>query len=217
MNKKELNKKEIILKIFLTVISLVGAMLLARYIYLNNQVEYRDLSENPKQEELANHQKGSSVFSKAVPKSEEESEEDSRTSKKEEGAEKPKEVTDTSQTDNISFGNNLQNENTSEINQQKPKDNLIIVPVRSASSDGRIYIEHNNNIYEVSGISEKYLPIRKIAKENVNSYPVVYYDEAKDIYFIYTNISEIKFLKINEKYLDQETKTYTGKVEEFIL
>lgn len=212
-----MSKKEINLKIFLTVVALVGAMLLARYIYLKNQVEYRDLSEKPKQEELENPQKGSSVFSKAVPKSEEETEEDNRTSKKEEGAEKPKEVTDTSQADNISFGNSNQNENTSEINQQKPKDNLIIVPVRSASSDGRIYIEYNNNIYEVSGISEKYLPIRKIAKENINSYPVVYYDEAKDIYFIYTNISEIKFLKINEKYLDQETKTYKGKVEEFIL
>ncbi|WP_019139207.1 hypothetical protein [Peptoniphilus timonensis] len=104
-----------------------------------------------------------------------------------------------------------------EINKQTTKDNLIIVPVKSASSDGRIYIEYNNNIYEISGISEKYLPIRKIAKDDINNYPVVYYDETKDIYFIYTNISEIKFLKINEKYLDESTKTYKGKVEEFIL
>lgn len=211
-----MSKKEIRIKIFLTVIALVGAMFLVRYIYINNHVEYRDLSEKPKQEETNKTQEESSVFSKALPKSEEEILEDSRTSKTNEGAEKPKEIVEKTETDNISL-NGTEESNNNEINQKNTKDNLIIVPVKSTSSDGRIYVEHNNNIYEVSGISEKYLPIRKVAKENINSYPVVYFDETKDIYFIYTNISEIKFLKINEKYLDQTTKTYTGKVEEFIL
>ncbi|MBS6535752.1 hypothetical protein [Peptoniphilus harei] len=211
-----MSKKEIRIKIFLTVIALVGAMFLVRYIYINNHVEYRDLSEKPKQEETNKTQEESSVFSKALPKSEEEILEDSRTSKTNEGAEKPKEIVEKNETDNISL-NGTEESNNNEINQKNTKDNLIIVPVRSTSSDGRIYVEHNNNIYEVSGISEKYLPIRKIPKENIDSYPVVYFDETKDIYFIYTNISEIKFLKINEKYLDQTTKTYTGKVEEFIL
>ena len=213
-----MSKKEIRIKIFLTVIALVGAMFLVRYIYINNHVEYRDLSEKPKQEETSKTPEESSVFSKAVPKNEEEILEDNRTSTKDEGAEKPKEVIEKTKTDNISLNGTEENsDNNNEINQKNKKDNLIIVPVRSTSSDGRIYVEHNNNIYEVSGISEKYLPIRKVAKENINSYPGVYYDESKDIYFIYTNISEIKFLKINEKYLDQTTKTYTGKVEEFIL
>lgn len=211
-----MSKKEIRIKIFLTVIALVGVMFLVRYIYINNHVEYRDLSEKPKQEETNKTQEESSVFSKAIPKSEEEILEDSRTSKTNEGAEKPKEIIEKTEADNINL-NGTEESNNNEINQKNIKDNLIIVPVRSTSSDGRIYVEHNNNIYEVSGISEKYLPIRKIAKENIDSYPVVYYDEEKDIYFIYTNISEIKFLKINEKYLDQTTKTYTGKVEEFIL
>lgn len=211
-----MSKKEIRIKIFLTVIALVGAMFLVRYIYINKHVEYRDLSEKPKQEETNKTQEESSVFSKALPKSEEEILEDSRTSKTNEGAEKPKEIVEKNETDNISL-NGTEESNNNEINQKNTKDNLIIVPVRSTSSDGRIYVEHNNNIYEVSGISEKYLPIRKIPKENIDSYPVVYFDETKDIYFIYTNISEIKFLKINEKYLDQTTKTYTGKVEEFIL
>ena len=211
-----MSKKEIRIKIFLTVIALVGAMFLVRYIYINNHVEYRDLSEKPKQEETNKTQEESSVFSKALPKSEEEILEDSRTSKTNEGAEKPKEIVEKNETDNISL-NGTEESNNNEINQKNTKDNLIIVPVRSTSSDGRIYVEHNNNIYEVSGISEKYLPIRKIPKENIDSYPVVYFDETKDVYFIYTNISEIKFLKINEKYLDQTTKTYTGKVEEFIL
>lgn len=211
-----MSKKEIRIKIFLTVIALVGAMFLVRYIYINNHVEYRDLSEKPKQEETNKAQEESSVFSKALPKSEEEILEDSRTSKTNEGAEKPKKIIEKTETDNISL-NGTEESNNNEINQKNTKDNLIIVPVRSTSSDGRIYVEHNNNIYEVSGISEKYLPIRKIPKENIDSYPVVYFDETKDIYFIYTNISEIKFLKINEKYLDQTTKTYTGKVEEFIL
>ena len=211
-----MSKKEIRIKIFLTVIALVGAMFLVRYIYINKHVEYRDLSEKPKQEETNKTQEESSVFSKALPKSEEEILEDSRTSKTNEGAEKPKEIVEKNETDNISL-NGTEESNNNEINQKNTKDNLIIVPVRSTSSDGRIYVEHNNNIYEVSGISEKYLPIRKIPKENIDSYPVVYFDETKDIYFIYTNISEIKFLKINEKYLDQTTKTYTCKVEEFIL
>ncbi|MFR4815431.1 hypothetical protein [Peptoniphilus sp.] len=211
-----MSKKEIRIKIFLTVIALVGAMFLVRYIYINNHVEYRDLSEEPKQEETNKTQEESSVFSKALPKSEEEILEDGRTSKTNEGAEKPKKIIEKTETDNISL-NGTEESNNNEINQKNTKDNLIIVPVRSTSSDGRIYVEHNNNIYEVSGISEKYLPIRKIPKENIDSYPVVYFDETKDIYFIYTNISEIKFLKINEKYLDQTTKTYTGKVEEFIL
>lgn len=211
-----MSKKEIRIKIFLTVIALVGVMFLVRYIYINNHVEYRDLSEKPKQEETTKTQEESPVFSKALPKSEEEILEDSRTSKTNEGAEKPKEIIEKTETDNISL-NGTEESNNNEINQKNTKDNLIIVPVRSTSSDGRIYVEHNNNIYEVSGISEKYLPIKKVAKENINSYPVVYYDEIKDIYFIYTNISEIKFLKINEKYLDQTTKTYTGVVEEFIL
>lgn len=211
-----MSKKEIRIKIFLTVIALVGAMFLVRYIYINYHVEYRDLSEKPKQEETNKTQEESSVFSKALPKSEEEILEDSRTSKTNEGAEKPKEIVEKNETDNISL-NGTEESNNNEINQKNTKDNLIIVPVRSTSSDGRIYVEHNNNIYEVSGISEKYLPIRKIPKENIDSYPVVYFDETKDVYFIYTNISEIKFLKINEKYLDQTTKTYTGKVEEFIL
>lgn len=211
-----MSKKEISIKIFLTVIALVGIMFLVRYIYINNHVEYRDLSEKPKQEETSKTQEESSVFSKALPKSEEETLEDNRTSKTNEGAEKPKEIVEKNETDNISL-NGTEESNNNEINQKNTKDNLIIVPVRSTSSDGRIYVEHNNNIYEVSGISEKYLPIRKIPKENIDSYPVVYFDETKDIYFIYTNISEIKFLKINEKYLDQTTKTYTGVVEEFIL
>lgn len=211
-----MSKKEISIKIFLTVIALVGIMFLVRYIYINNHVEYRDLSEKPKQEETSKTQGESSVFAKALPKSEEETLEDSRTSKTNEGAEKPKEIVEKTETDNISL-NGTEKSNNNEINQKNTKDNLIIVPVRSTSSDGRIYVEHNNNIYEVSGISEKYLPIRKIPKENIDSYPVVYFDETKDIYFIYTNISEIKFLKINEKYLDQTTKTYTGVVEEFIL
>lgn len=211
-----MSKKEIRIKIFLTVIALVGVMFLVRYIYINNHVEYRDLSEKPKQEETTKTQEESSVFSKALPKSEEETLEDSRTSKTNEGAEKPKEIVEKTETDNIS-PNGTEESNNNEINQKNTKDNLIIVPVRSTSSDGRIYVEHNNNIYEVSGISEKYLPIRKIPKENIDNYPVVYFDETKDIYFIYTNISEIKFLKINEKYLDQTTKTYTGVVEEFIL
>lgn len=212
-----MSKKEITIKIFLSVISLVGILFLARYFYLNNQIEYRDLNKQP-QEKIENENNNDLVFSKAVPKNEEEIEEDTRTSQTENGAEKPKEVTEVTQKDNIDFSNEENNnELENEINKQTTKDNLIIVPVKSASSDGRIYIEYNNNIYEISGISEKYLPIRKIAKDDINNYPVVYYDETKDIYFIYTNISEIKFLKINEKFLDESTKTYKGKVEEFIL
>lgn len=213
-----MTKKEITIKIFLIVVSLVGIMFLARYFYLDNQIEYKDLSKKPAQEEVEKEEKQDSpVFSKAIPKSEEEILEDNRTSQTKDEIEKPKEVTDTNQKDNISFGNTGETEFNNEINQEQSKDNLIIVPVRSTSSDGRLYVEYNNNIYEVSGISEKYLPIKKVVKEEINNYPVVYYDETKDIYFIYTDISEIKFLKINEKYLDETTKTYKGKVEEFIL
>lgn len=213
-----MTKKEIIIKIVLIVACLVGIMFLARYFYLDNQIEYQDLSKKPAQEEVEKEEKqDSSVFSKAVPKSEEEILEDNRKSQTKDEIEKPKEVTDANQKDNISFGSTGEVEINNEINQEQPKDNLIIVPVRSTSSDGRLYVEYNNNIYEVSGISEKYLPIRKVAKDEINNYPVVYYDETKDMYFIYTDISEIKFLKINEKYLDKTTKTYKGKVEEFIL
>lgn len=213
-----MTKKEIIIKIFLIVACLVGIMFLARYFYLDNQIEYKDLSKKQAQEEVEKEEKQDNpVFSKAVPKSEEEILEDNRTSQTKDEIEKPKEVTDANQRDNISFGSTGEVEINNEINQEQAKDNLIIVPVRYTSSDGRLYVEYNNNIYEVSGISEKYLPIRKVAKGEINNYPIVYYDETKDMYFIYTDISEIKFLKINEKYLDETTKTYKGKVEEFIL